>query len=339
MMYYSVNSPMHDPNDLFRPFDIEFEEEGHKYSIKFPSSSGYLRLGVPSVNEIINAVFGDKYSKVPEDKLRTAQKRGTEVHREIKEYLVKGENGVSAENLWFRNEIEKNFQGQKCYCENYIYADTGHNGEKFCGTIDTFWMSGLLVDYKTSYRLDKHSTKIQLNMYAYAIKHYTQYKVNKLEAWHFTSRGLKRVEFKIETDKYVENIVRAYYEGRCFNNDKDLMEFYQKNDGELPEKSPETTDELLDACKRIKDVDEMIDKLKWVREKCVEKVKSEMERLDQVEMDISGMDMKLTYIPSSIRYSLDGKKVLGFLGDEVYQKCLKKSEVKAHIRVNYKKEK
>lgn len=336
-MAYYIND-VYEPKDLFRgKYDIEFNEEGHKYTVFMNMGGGRLGIGVPSVNEIINTVFGDKYSKVPADKLLAAQKRGKEIHREIKDLLVKGENGVSAETLWVRNEIEKKFTSaekcSKCYCENYIYADVGHNGQMFCGTIDTFWLSGLLVDYKTSYKLDKHSTKIQLNMYAYALRKELGLVVNRLEAWHFTSNGLKRVAFAIEPNYYVENIVRAYYEGRCFKNDQELMEFYEGG-----EKYTEK-DDLMDACKSIKEVDEMIAKLKCVREKCVAKIMSEMEKTERYEMDVAGLEMKLAYVPSSIRSSLDADKVKGFLGDEIYQKCLKKTEVKPHIRVSYKKEK
>lgn len=341
-MAYYINK-VYDPNDLFRgKYDIEFQEEGHKYTVFLNIGGGAkMGIGVPSVNEIINAVFGDKYSKVPADKLLLAQKKGKEVHREIREFLVNGEVGISTENLWFRYEIEKNFHNGEeglCYCENYIYADTGHNGEKFCGTLDTFWMSGLLVDYKTSYKLDKHSTKIQLNMYAYALRKELGLKVNRLEAWHFTSRGLKRVAFDIEPDYYVENIVRAYYEGRCFKNDKELMAFYAKEDGKEEKKKMENID-IVDACKRIKEVDEMMAKLKVVREKCVEKVKSEMERMDQMDMDIIGLDMNVRYVPGMVRNSLDEEKVKGFLGEEMLLKCLKQTKVKPHIRISYIKEK
>lgn len=340
-MAYYINK-VYDPNGLFRgKYDIEFQEEGHKYTVFLNMGGGRMGIGVPSVNEIINAVFGDKYSKVPADKLLAAQKKGKEIHREIREFLVNGEVGISTENLWFRYEMEKNFhngQEGQCYCENYICADTGHNGEKFCGTIDTFWMSGLLVDYKTSYKLDKHSTKIQLNMYAYALRKELGFIVKRLEAWHFTSRGLKRVAFDIEPDYYVENIVRAYYEGRCFNNDKELMAFYAKEDGKEEKKKMENID-IVDACKRIKEVDEMMAKLKVVREKCVEKVKSEMERMDQMDMDIVGLDMNVRYVPGMVRNSLDEEKVRGFLGEEMLLKCLKQTTVKPHIRISYKKEK
>lgn len=341
-MAYYINK-VYDPNDLLRgKYNIEFQEEGHKYTVFMNMGGGRLGIGVPSVNEIINAVFGDKYSKVPADKLLLAQKKGKEVHREIREFLVNGEVGISTENLWFRYEMEKNFhKGQEgqCYCENYICAETEYNGGKFCGTLDTFWMSGLLVDYKTSYKLDKHSTKIQLNMYAYALRKECGFIVKRLEAWHFTSKGLKRVAFDIEPDYYVENIVRAYYEGRCFKNDKELMAFYAKEDGKKEDKKEEYKSDIVDVCKRIKEVDEMMAKLKVVREKCVEKVKSEMLRLDQAEMDVVGLDMKVVYIPTSIRHSLDEEKVRGYLGEEMYLKCLKSIAVKPHIRVSYKKEK
>lgn len=177
-------------------------------------------------------------------------------------------------------------------------------------------------------------------MYAYALRKELGLKVNRLEAWHFTSRGLKRVAFDIEPNYYVENIVRAYYEGRCFNNDKELIEFYRKLDGkEQKEGENIMEDKLMDVCKGIKDIDAMMEKLKTVREKYIEQIKADMEKINQNEMDIVGLGMKITYLPSSARFSLDSEKVKGFLGEEMYAKCLKQTKVKAHVRINYKKEK
>lgn len=326
-MYYLGTLP-HNPCEMLKEPQVIFDEKWHKYCVKI----GGVTIGCPSVTEIINKVFGDKYSKVPADVLARAQKRGSEIHREIKEYLTEGKYGVSLEFGWFKNAIEKDIiKGDKCWCENYIYAE--HEGNRFCGTMDTFWITGLLVDYKTSYRLDKQSVKVQLNMYAYALRN-MGYKADRLEAWHFTKSGLKRVPIKLEGPEYVENILRAYFEGREFDTDKELMDFYESDKN--PESPKTLKSNFVETCKRIKDIDEALEKLNKVREKCINEVKSEMERIEEPELNIVGLGMKLNYIPSSIRETLNKERVKELLLPEAYLECLKKTNVAAHIRIIYK---
>ena len=59
---------------------IEFVEDGHLYLI-----SGIL---VPSVSEILNFIFPDKYSNVPKKILNSKAEYGSRVHEAIECSLV-----------------------------------------------------------------------------------------------------------------------------------------------------------------------------------------------------------------------------------------------------------
>ena len=141
---------------------IEFVEDGHLYLI-----SGIL---VPSVSEILNFIFPNKYSNVPRQILNSKAEYGSRVHEAI-ECLEKSET-LPQLNYLQEASLE---QWKKLKSENKIEVieqEKMVNYEShYCGRFDMIAkVNGAysLCDIKTTVKLDKESLSWQLSYYALA---------------------------------------------------------------------------------------------------------------------------------------------------------------------------
>lgn len=325
------------PTDLLATGeDVSFEEHTHTYQV-LSNKSGVV--APPSVSLVLRTVFGNPYYKVDYDKLLKAQNKGKVVHDEIKHYLIHDVRGFSSEFFAFLNNLNHgDYYQDRCYCEQYVFADTPSG--MYAGTLDTLWLNHeSIVDYKTSAKLDRANTKRQLNMYCYAVRRRCpNFRIKKLEAWHLSGTDCKVVSFPIEPDIYVETIMRAYYEGRTFKNDKEMMDFYYPKDEESPnyKKEKEYDDSFKKDCSKIAQVDELLAQLKNTREKLVERIKEHLERRNIDNIQLEGIS--ISYIPESEKTMFDSA-TFKEKEPETYKQFLKKSVVKSHIRISYPKEK
>ena len=141
---------------------IEFVEDGHLYLI-----SGIL---VPSVSEILNFIFPDKYSNVPKQILNSKAEYGSRVHEAI-ECL---EKKADLPQLNYLQEASL-MQWKKLKSENKIEVIEQEKmvnyGNHYCGRFDMIAnVNGAysLCDIKTTVKLDKESLSWQLSYYALA---------------------------------------------------------------------------------------------------------------------------------------------------------------------------
>lgn len=141
---------------------IEFVEDGHLYLI-----SGIL---VPSVSEILNFIFPDKYSNVPKQILNSKAEYGSRVHEAI-EHLEKGED---LPQLNYLQEASL-MQWKRLKSENKIEVIEQEKmvnyGNRYCGRFDMIAnVNGAysLCDIKTTAKLDLESLSWQLSFYALA---------------------------------------------------------------------------------------------------------------------------------------------------------------------------
>ena len=70
---------------------ITFDEEKHQYT---NARTGEI---LPSVTQIINAVYGSGLEQAPSKFVERAAEKGTEIHAEIDTYLTKGTLGETPE--------------------------------------------------------------------------------------------------------------------------------------------------------------------------------------------------------------------------------------------------
>ena len=317
-------------------YNIRFDKEKHEYYV---SENGGNEFQYPSISYILEQVFGNRFKRVKPEVLERARKKGSEVHDEILQWTIGKDVGVSPEFRAASEKIKeltakKNYVESAIACEQILCCQTQYPGVKFCCTVDAFWMSGRLVDYKTSTKLDIAHVTRQLNLYAYALKK-NGYFVNSLEAWHLNGDKLTIYPIEYKGDYYCEYILKAYCSGEKFRGDAEMLATYGSGKVEVPA-SP------IDVyCNRLKEVDAMIDKLSATKEKLLSNIKGYMEttkRQDYVRDDI-GMTVK--FIPGSERKSIDTaelKEERPDLYDCLMRDFSKTTKVAPHLRVNYKKE-
>ncbi len=145
--------------------EIEYVEEGHVYLYK----GLYI---VPSVTQILEKIFPDKYKNVPRETLMRKASYGSQIHQYIEQY----EKGIITIKL---NYIQEASFGQYLRLKdkyninvleqekivNYkdIYAGRYDMLAEINGEI---W----LIDIKTTASLDKEYLSWQLSLYEYAEK-------------------------------------------------------------------------------------------------------------------------------------------------------------------------
>lgn len=141
---------------------VEFIEDGHIYLV-----DGVI---TPSVSDILNFIFPNKYSNVPRQILNSKAEYGSRVHEAI-EHLEKGE---TLPQLNYLQEISIN-QYKTLKSENKIEVIEQEKmvnyGNHYCGRFDMIAnVNGAysLCDIKTTAKLDNESLSWQLSFYALA---------------------------------------------------------------------------------------------------------------------------------------------------------------------------
>lgn len=331
-------NPYHLNDCGFKTTKIDFDEDTHTYKVN--------DIFIASVSEIIAAVFGNKFAKVNPEVVGRAAKKGSLIHSQILDTLIgKSSGGFSKEYAAAIDKIKSLYKEiggneyvapeQRLYCTNDVM--------EFCCTIDAFWLrTALLVDYKTSSRLDKANVTRQLNLYAYALRK-NGYIVKRLEAWHLKDGVCKVYDIPLLSDEYCEKILISYRYGFRFKTDKEMEDFFIRNPfqdyKEMPEKQPYENDvQLDDLLDKIHKADDMLEKLGKAREDCVSKLFQLMQTSNRVEYERP--DMKAIFVKESERKSLS-TKLLKEQKPDLYD-CLlrdfpKISKIAAHIRITYNK--
>lgn len=317
---------MRSPNPIIK--SLEFNEIDHTYKVVKLNDD---IINPPSVTTIINAVFGNNLTKVKPDVLEKAKQKGIFVHQEFYNYCRLGENGLSTEFRAAKVELDNRLKLANWYGEQLVYGED-NEGRSFCGTIDSFWAytenMNVLTDYKITYSLNKKNVIRQLNMYAYALRK-QGHKIDKLTAWHIIGNKLKIVEIPIMSDYYVECILKSYYNGLEFKNDREMLKYY--DEGKEEQTKPNEIEELIIKLDRI---DDLIDSLGERRKLYTEEIMYLMNKQNLEDYAYENVNVRV--MPQTTRIAFDSKK---FKSDYpvVYEKYLKKTEVKPHLVI--KKEK
>lgn len=141
---------------------IEFIEEEHIYLVDGVITS--------SVSEILNFIFPDKYSNVPEEVLNAKANYGSIVHKAIE--CLENNDKLPKMNYLQEASVE---QWKKLKLENEIEVleqeKIVNYGDRYCGRFDMIANVNdvySLCDIKTTAKLDKESLAWQLSYYALA---------------------------------------------------------------------------------------------------------------------------------------------------------------------------
>lgn len=288
---------------------ITFDEEKHQYT---NARTGKI---IPSVTQIISAVYGSGLENAPSYFVERAAEKGTVIHKEIDTYLTKGTLGETPEfQTWLNwSGFSKNNVYVAYLAEHIVSSYTKYGS--FAGTVD-FFANGFVYDWKTSKtatRKQLEKWQMQLSMYCYALRQMGNIVNEPLKVVHITDK-VEVINVDYLGDEWVENTVKMYYEGQKVES--------------KPETSLQTVDEKTlahfgNVLKQIAELEKSIDPIR-------EQIKSEMEK--RKILALKAGNVSVTYVSPTTRETFDTKR---FKAENVdlYKQYTKTSEVKSSIRI------
>ena len=184
-----------------KKYEVEYFDDIHKYLV-----NGVI---VPSVTEILEKIFPNKYKNVPRETLMRKANYGTIIHNYIEQY----ENGFITQELNYIQEasFRQYLKLKDKYNINVLEQEKIVNyKDVYAGRFDIYGeVNGVisLCDIKTTASLDKEYLKYQLNLYRFASK--DKNKIKKLYAIWLRPRELgKLVEIEIMSDKEIKDLLK-----------------------------------------------------------------------------------------------------------------------------------
>ena len=293
---------------------VNFDEKTHTYT----NEEGKQLISVTTLLRVEG--ISPNYDFVNEEVLKAAADRGTLIHKEIEDYIKKGEIGFTAELQEFIRYINEN--------EITILASEKQvNNDLVAGTIDLICANKfgdiIYVDYKTTSTIHKDSVTWQLSVYKDLDQWNKtdlsqQYKDARLQVWHFDKGGNLTVKELLEVSKdEIKNLYDSYAKGEKYvvsADENDLQELYD-------------AEKIIAYFENQKKIAE--ENAKIVREKIVASMKEK--GVTKFEND----KIVITYIAPTERVTFDSTS---FKKDqpELYKQYSKSSVTKESVRIKLK---
>lgn len=294
--------------------NIMFDEVAHTYT---DTVTGNI---IPSVTQIINAVYGSGLEQAPSQFVERAAEKGTIIHKEIDTYLKTGEFGETKQfeawHKWFCFGVKP--ANMNYESEIMVYAETPYG--PVAGQADMLY-NGFLEDWKSWNKATKQlisKTQKQLSIYCYLLRKMGKIVNEPLKVVHITDK-VEVINVDYLGDEWVENTVKMYYEGQKIE--------------QKPETSLQTVDEQTlahfgNVLKQIADLEKSIEPIR-------EQIKDEMEK--RKILALKAGNVSVTYVSPTTRETFDTKR---FKAENVdlYKQYIKTIEVKSSIRIKIKGE-
>ena len=159
---------------------LRFDEESHSYT-----EDGKRLISVTQLME--KHRLSPDYGDVPEKVLEEAAMRGKVVHKEIEEWIKKGEDGLTAELDRFRKWVDE--IGAE-HLESEVMMSKGN----LAGTADLFFRLGedtVIADIKTTSSIHMDAVEWQLSLYNYL----ADWRATQAMVLHFDKKGRLDVKF------------------------------------------------------------------------------------------------------------------------------------------------
>ena len=171
---------------------LEYDDETHTYLV-----NGVI---VPSVTQVMQVKFGNKYEGIRSEVLNRAAERGTAIHKAIENYC-KGMDDGSKEvhNFNFLMNYYK-IKPVKNEVPIILMVD---NQPVIAGRLDLVLQENdalCLADIKTTSQLDKEYLAYQLNLYRLGYMQSYGERIDKLYGVHLRGDKRKLVELPISED-------------------------------------------------------------------------------------------------------------------------------------------
>lgn len=143
--------------------ELKFEEERHLYWLNGEE--------IPSVSTVMKPISSSVYGEVDAEVLNRAAARGTAVHQAIETYLNFGFEDIPFSCRTYLDafiQFYEDYRPEVVSTEFQMY----HKYLRYAGTCDllaTIEDKLWLIDYKTSYKVEKMLTRVQLEAYRKAL--------------------------------------------------------------------------------------------------------------------------------------------------------------------------
>lgn len=181
---------------------LEFIDESHTYI--------YDGIVLPSITQMLEVKFGNKYQSVDKRTLDEARDKGIEVHKAIEDYETKGIDNPDLVELRNYKFLKKSFGF--CVKENEIPVVLFYNEQPIsAGRIDLVLSeNGKLgiCDIKRTSTFDKEYVTLQTNLYRLAFMSSYGKQIDFLKGLHLREDTRRYIDIKIkedETNKFIKD--------------------------------------------------------------------------------------------------------------------------------------
>lgn len=293
---------------------IIFDEIAHTYTEDRTGEQ------LPSVNQIINAVYGSGVEFVKKDILEQAAKHGTKVHKDIEMWM-------NAKDYYDPDYIEtvhliEWLETMRIDVKNPITEKIVSVAGLFAGTADLI-LNGHLYDYKTS--KNKPTRKMldhwqkQLSFYYFALKIMEQ-EPKSMGVIHLTKNKCTYYPLEYLGDKFVNDTYKAFIDGRRLEEHRENS--LQTVDKRAVQKLQRTLEKIATLEKEIAPIREQI--------------KQEMEKRGITALKIGRVN--ITYVGPTKAQRFDVKRFKAE-NETIYNKYINETDVKSSIRIRLEENK
>lgn len=184
---------------------LEFIEDTHTYLF-----NGEI---LPSITQILNTKFGNKYDGIPSEVLKKASMRGSAVHKTIEDFETCNIENIGCTEL--RNwKFLKRAYKFKCIGNEIPVVLFKEDKAVACGRLDLVLEENRQVglgDIKTTSTLDKDYLRYQLNLYRIAYQQCYGQNIEFLRGVHLRNDTRKYIDIPINENVAV-NLLNEYLE-------------------------------------------------------------------------------------------------------------------------------
>ena len=285
---------------------VVFNEYDHTYTLDGKSLTG--------VTSILNRqLFADKYSGISEDVLNKAAEYGKGVHESIELY---DSMGIGEDEDAVKAYIKLVKKAKLTRLDNeYLISDDDY----VASSIDVVFDDCTLADIKTTSHLDEEYVSWQLSIYAYLFeKQNPDLQANKLIAIWIPKERYGKPKIVEVCRKPVSEVIR-------------LIEADKNGQQYVP--SVATSTEITIANEVIQEVIRIERELKELKDKQTELREGLLKQMQDHNIKSFKTDgLSLTRKLATTKTSLDSK-MLQDKYPEIYEECLKTSEVKESLLI------
>lgn len=204
---------------------INFDEKTHTYT----NENGEVLISVTQLLKL--AGISPNYDFVNEEVLKAAAEKGSLIHKEIEDYIKKGEIGFTKELHEFITYVkEQRFK--------ILASEKQVHNDKVAGTIDLIYQDSngkvIYVDFKTTSTIHKQAVSYQLSIYKDLDKNSeheidADYEDAGLEVWHFLQDGSLEVRSVMEiSDVALNKLYESIATGQPIEKTEEEKQFLKE---------------------------------------------------------------------------------------------------------------